>query len=66
MPPMLLKVIGGWRNRIETTFSEVTDRMELAWHGAHSFWGPSHQDRGDHRRPHPAAHLPRRGVSQPT
>jgi hypothetical protein len=22
-----------------TTFSEITDRMELARHGAHSFWG---------------------------
>jgi hypothetical protein len=39
MPPVLLKVIAEWRNRIETTFSEITDRMELARHGAHSFWG---------------------------
>lgn len=39
MPPALLKVIAAWRNRIETTFSEITDRMELARHGAHSFWG---------------------------
>ena len=39
MPPMLRKVIAEWRNRIETTFSEITDRMELARHGAHSFWG---------------------------
>ena len=39
MPPMMLKVIAEWRNRIETTFSEITDRMELARHGAHSFWG---------------------------
>jgi hypothetical protein len=39
MPPMLLKVIAEWRNRIETTFSEITDRMELARHGAHTFWG---------------------------
>ena len=41
MPPMLLllKVIAEWRNRIETTFSETIDRMELARHGAHSFWG---------------------------
>ena len=35
----LLKVIAEWRNRIETTFSEITDRMELARHGAHTFWG---------------------------
>ena len=39
MPPVLRKVIAEWRNRIETTFSEITDRMELARHGAHSFWG---------------------------
>ncbi len=39
MPPMLLKVIAEWRNRIETTFSEITDRMELARYGARSFWG---------------------------
>ena len=39
MPPILLKVIAEWRNRIETTFSEITDRMELARHGAHTFEG---------------------------
>ena len=39
MPPVLQKVIAEWRNRIETTFSEITDRMELARHGAHTFWG---------------------------
>ena len=39
MPPVLRKVIAEWRNRIETTFSEITDRMELARHGAHSFRG---------------------------
>jgi hypothetical protein len=39
MPSALLKVIAEWRNRIETTFSEITDRMELARHGAHTFWG---------------------------
>jgi Transposase DDE domain len=38
-PSVLLKVIAGWRNRVETTFSEITDRMELARHGAHTFWG---------------------------
>lgn len=36
---ILLKVIAEWRNRIETTFSEITDQMELARHGAHTFWG---------------------------
>ena len=39
MSPGLLKVIAEWRNRIETTFSEITDQMELARHGAHTFWG---------------------------
>ncbi len=39
MPSALLKVIAAWRNRIEPTFSEITDRMELARHGAHTFWG---------------------------
>jgi Transposase DDE domain len=39
MPSTLLKVIAEWRNRIETTFSEITDHMELARHGAHTFWG---------------------------
>jgi hypothetical protein len=24
--------------RIEATFAEITDRMELARHGAHTFW----------------------------
>ncbi|HLH84620.1 MAG TPA: hypothetical protein VKV38_15280 [Trebonia sp.] len=42
--PALLKVIAEWRNRIETTFSETTfsettGHMELARHGAHTFWG---------------------------
>jgi hypothetical protein len=37
MPSALLKVIAEWRNRIETTFSEITDRMELARHGARTF-----------------------------
>jgi Transposase DDE domain len=39
MPPVLLKVIAQWRNRVETTFAELTDHMELARHGAHTFWG---------------------------
>jgi hypothetical protein len=39
MASSLLKVIAEWRNRIETTFSEITDQMELARHGAHTFWG---------------------------
>jgi hypothetical protein len=39
MPPLLLKVIAEWRNRVETCFAEITDQMELARHGAHTFWG---------------------------
>jgi hypothetical protein len=39
MPPVLRKVIAEWRNRVETTFSEITVQMELARHGAHTFWG---------------------------
>src|SRR6266566_1487166 len=39
MPSALLKVIAEWRNRIETTFSEITVQMDLARHGAHTFWG---------------------------
>jgi hypothetical protein len=39
MPSILLKVIAEWRNRIETTFSEITVQMDLARHGAHTFWG---------------------------
>ena len=39
LPAILQKVIAQWRNRIETTFKEITDQMELARHGAHTFWG---------------------------
>jgi hypothetical protein len=39
MPAILQKVIAEWRNRIEASFGEITDRMELARHGAHTFWG---------------------------
>lgn len=39
MPKWLQKVIAEWRNRIETTFGELTDIMELARHGAHTFHG---------------------------
>jgi hypothetical protein len=38
MPSVLQKIIAEWRNRIEATFAEITDRMELARHGAHTFW----------------------------
>ena len=36
MPTSLQKVIARWRHRIEATFGEITDRMELARHGAHT------------------------------
>jgi Transposase DDE domain len=39
MPRWLQTVIACWRNRIEVTLGELTDRMELARHGAHTFWG---------------------------
>jgi hypothetical protein len=39
MPSWLRQVIACWRNRVEITFGELTDRMELARHGAHTFWG---------------------------
>jgi hypothetical protein len=39
LPGWLQKVIACWRNRIEATLGELTDRMELARHGAHTFWG---------------------------
>jgi hypothetical protein len=34
VPAMLLKVIAQWRNRVETSFGEITSQMELAGHGA--------------------------------
>ena len=39
LPPILRTIIAQWRNRIEATFGEITDLMELARHGAHTFWG---------------------------
>jgi Transposase DDE domain len=39
MPRWLQAVIACWRNRVKVTFGELTDRMELARHGAHTFWG---------------------------
>jgi Transposase DDE domain len=35
MPRWLQAVIACWRNRVEVTCGELTDRMELARHGAH-------------------------------
>jgi Transposase DDE domain len=39
MPSALRQVIACWRNRVEITFGELTDRMQLTRHGAHTFWG---------------------------
>ena len=39
MPKTLQKIIAEWRNRIETTFGELTNAMDLARHGAHTFHG---------------------------
>lgn len=38
-PAWLRKVIAEWRNRIDTSLGEITDRLALAHHGAHTFWG---------------------------
>ena len=39
MPKTLQRLIARLRNRVETTFKEITDQMELARHGAHTFEG---------------------------
>jgi len=39
MPAILQKITAEWRNRVEASFAEITDLMELARHGAHTFWG---------------------------
>lgn len=39
MPKTLQRLIAKLRNRVETTFKELTDQMELARHGAHTFEG---------------------------
>ncbi|HYZ55222.1 MAG TPA: transposase [Streptosporangiaceae bacterium] len=31
--------VAALRNRVETSYGEITDRLELARHGAHTFWG---------------------------
>lgn len=41
LPRALCQGIAAWRNRVETAFGEITgiDGLQLAWHGAHTFWG---------------------------
>jgi hypothetical protein len=58
MPAILQKVIAEWRNRIEASFGEITDRMELARHEPTPS-GPAGPHRSDHRRSRSAARTPR-------
>ncbi len=39
MPQTLQRLIARLRNRVETSFNEITDQMDLARHGAHTFEG---------------------------
>jgi Transposase DDE domain len=39
MPKTLQRLIARYRNRVETSFKEITDQMDLARHGAHTFEG---------------------------
>jgi hypothetical protein len=39
MPRSLQRLIARLRNRVETSFKEITDQMDLARHGAHTFEG---------------------------
>ncbi len=39
MPQTLQRLIARLRNRVETSFKEITDQMDLARHGAHTFEG---------------------------
>jgi hypothetical protein len=39
MPKPVQHLIARFRNRVEASFKEITDRMKLARHGAHCFEG---------------------------
>jgi hypothetical protein len=39
LPPAVRRPIAALRNRVETTIGELTERLELARHGAHTVWG---------------------------
>lgn len=39
MPKPVQRLIARFRNRVEASFKEITDQMELARHGAHCFEG---------------------------
>jgi hypothetical protein len=66
MPPILQKIVAESRNRVETTFKEITDQMELTRHGANTFWGLLTRAAATITGLHTADHVPRRGVDQST
>lgn len=39
LTPAQRRPVAAFRNRIETSYGEITDHLELARHGAHTFWG---------------------------
>jgi hypothetical protein len=39
LPAAVRRPVAAFRNRIETTIGELTDHLELARHGAKTFWG---------------------------
>jgi hypothetical protein len=39
LPESYLRPIAILRNRVETSFAQITDQLELARHGAKTFWG---------------------------
>ena len=39
MPKTRQRLIAQLRNRVETSFKEITDQMEATRHGAHTFEG---------------------------
>jgi hypothetical protein len=39
VPLRVRRPVASLRNRIETTCGETSDHLELARHGAHTFWG---------------------------
>ena len=39
LPKAVRRPVAALRNRIETSLGEITDRLELARHGAKTFWG---------------------------
>lgn len=39
IPAVLRRPVARLRNRVETTLGQITDYLDLARHGAHTFWG---------------------------